>query len=74
DGMLGRTSQLGREKQVDISLGNLKTLNPEVLKAAQLIGKSIAGDISPKTLTTDNVTPSHVGSLIKKSPSSSRGR
>lgn len=28
DGMLGRTSQLGREKQVDISLGNLKNIEP----------------------------------------------
>ncbi len=74
DGMLGRTSQLGREKQVDRSLGNLKTLSPEVLKAAQLIGKSIASDISAKALTTDNVAPSHVSSLIKKSPNSSRER
>ncbi|WP_375358368.1 helix-turn-helix domain-containing protein [Candidatus Tisiphia endosymbiont of Neophilaenus lineatus] len=74
DEILGRTSQLGREKKVDISLGNLKTLSPEVLKAAQLIGKSIASDISPKALTTDNVAPSHVSSLIKKSPNSTRGR
>ncbi len=74
DGMLGRTSQLGREKQVDRSLGNLKTLSPEVLKTAQLIGKSIASDISPKALTTDNVAPSHVSSLIKKSPNSSKER
>ncbi len=58
DEMLGRTSQREKEQQV--------------LKAAQLIGKSM-GDISPKALTTDNVAPSHVSSLIKKSPNRSRG-
>ncbi|WP_341755094.1 helix-turn-helix transcriptional regulator [Candidatus Tisiphia endosymbiont of Ptychoptera albimana] len=73
DGMLGRPLQLGREQQLAKPLDNsLKNLSPEVLKAAQRIGKSM-GDISPKALTTDNVAPSHVSSLIKKSPNRSRG-
>lgn len=73
DVMVGRTSQLEKEQQLAKPLDNsLKNLSPEVLKAAQLIGKSM-GDISPKALTTDNVAPSHVSSLIKKSPNRSRG-
>ncbi|MCC8483192.1 MAG: helix-turn-helix transcriptional regulator [Rickettsia endosymbiont of Labidopullus appendiculatus] len=72
DGMLGRTPHLTREQQIEKPLDNIKNLNPEVLKAAQLIGKSIKNDIS-KVPTDNKTAPRHVSSVTKK-PHSERSR
>jgi plasmid maintenance system antidote protein VapI len=65
DGMLGRTSQLAKEQQIARLQDNLKGLSPEVLKAAQLIGKSIEKDIS-KVPIKGKVASTYVSSVNKK--------
>lgn len=73
DEMVGRVSHLEKEQQIERSLdNNLKKLSPEVLKAAQLIGKSIEKDIS-KIPTDGKVASTHVRSL-NKIPSNDRSR
>ncbi len=65
DGVLGRVPQLAKEQQLAKPLDNsLKKLSPEVLKAAQLIGKSIEKDIS-KAPSDGKVASTHVRSINK---------
>ncbi|WP_375333483.1 helix-turn-helix domain-containing protein [Candidatus Tisiphia endosymbiont of Xenochironomus xenolabis] len=72
DGMIGRTPNLAREQQIEKPLDNIKNLSPEVLKTAQLIGKSIKNDIS-KVPADGKAVPRHVSSVTKK-PHSERSR
>ncbi len=71
--LLGRVSLLAKEQQIARSQDNLKGLSPEVIRVAQLIGKSIGSDILSKVPTEGKAAPSHVSSITKK-PSNDRSR
>jgi len=65
DGTLGRVPQLAKEQQITrLQDNHLKGLSPDILKAAQLIGKSIEKDIS-KVPIDGRVASTHVRSLNK---------